>query len=70
MKRYFEFVSDKSNKFWEITMSGTEVTTRYGKIGSAGRSTTKNFPDEEKAKKFADKILAEKTGEGYVEKTQ
>src|SRR5207302_39242 len=68
VKRYFEFVEGKSNKFWEITLSGKEVTTRYGKIGSDGRGTTKSFADEAKAKQFAEKIIGEKTGEGYVEK--
>ena len=68
MKRYFEFVAGTSNKFWEITLEGTEVTTRYGRIGSAGRSTTKSFDDKAGAKQFAEKIIGEKTKEGYVEK--
>ena len=68
MKRYFEFVDGKSNKFWEITLSGTEVSTRHGKIGSDGRTTSKSFADEAKAKQYAEKIIGEKTGKGYTEK--
>jgi predicted DNA-binding WGR domain protein len=68
MKRYFEYVGGTSSKFWEITMKGTDVTTRYGKIGSAGRSTTKSFGDAKGAKEFAEKIIGEKTAEGYKEK--
>jgi DNA ligase 1 len=67
-KRYFEFVDGTSNKFWEIWMDGTDVTTNWGKIGTAGQTKTKSFPDEAKAKKEYDKLLAEKTGKGYVEK--
>ena len=67
-KRYFEFVDGASNKFWEIWMDGTDVTTNWGKIGTAGQTKTKNFADEAKAKKEYDKLLAEKTGKGYTEK--
>ena len=49
-------------------MKGADVTTRYGRIGSAGRSTTKSFDDNAGAKEFAEKIIGEKTKEGYVEK--
>ena len=67
-KRYFEFVDGTSNKFWEIWMDGTDVTTNWGKIGTDGQTKTKGFPDEAKAKKEYDKLLAEKTGKGYAEK--
>jgi DNA ligase-1 len=69
-KRYFEFVEGKSSKFWEIVVNGKEMTTRYGKIGSAGKSTTKSFKDEAAARATADKLIAEKTADGYVEKPQ
>ncbi len=68
MKRYFEFVEGTSSKFWEISMSGSDVTTRWGKIGTDGQSKTKTFKDEAAAKKEYDKLIAEKTGKGYVEK--
>jgi DNA ligase-1 len=67
-KRYFEFVDGASNKFWEIWMDGTDVTTQWGKIGTDGQTKTKPFPDEAKARKEYDKLVAEKTGKGYVEK--
>jgi DNA ligase-1 len=67
-KRYFEFVDDSSSKFWEIWMEGNDVTTQWGRIGTTGQTKTKTFADEAKAKKEYDKLLAEKTGKGYVEK--
>lgn len=67
-KRYYEFVEGTSSKFWEITHSGSEVTTRWGKIGTDGQSKTKTFKDEAAAQKEADKLIQEKTGKGYVEK--
>jgi predicted DNA-binding WGR domain protein len=32
MKNYFEYQDEKSAKFWEITVEGTTLKTRYGKI--------------------------------------
>ena len=68
-KRRFEFVEGSSSKFWEIWMEGNDVVTQWGKLGTTGRETRKAFPDETKAKKEYDKLLADKTGKGYVEKT-
>ncbi len=65
MPRY-EFKEGSSSKFWEIEMSGTEVTTRWGKIGTDGQEKTKDFGTEEKAQKEHDKLVAEKTKKGYA----
>ena len=67
-KRYFEFVDGKSEKFWEISQSGCDVNVRYGRIGASGQTQTKTFADETAAKRHAEKLIAEKTGKGYVEK--
>ena len=68
MKRYFEFTDDKSNKFWEISLEGTSVTVRFGRIGTNGQTQTKTFPDAAAAQQHHDKLVEEKTGKGYVEK--
>jgi DNA ligase-1 len=67
-RRYFEFVEGKSSKFWEITLDGTSVTVRFGRIGTNGQTQTKTFGDEDAAIKHTDKLIAEKTGKGYVER--
>jgi DNA ligase 1 len=66
--RYFEYVDEKSSKFWEITWGGCDVTTRWGRIGSDGQSKTKTFAHEAAATAAAEKLVEEKTGDGYVEK--
>jgi len=68
-KRYFEFADDKSSKFWEIDVAGTNVTVRYGRIGAAGQTQTKSFADEAAARAHAAKLIGEKTDKGYAEKT-
>jgi DNA ligase-1 len=65
--RHFEFVEGNSSKFWEITRSGCDVTTHWGRIGTAGQSKTKTFADEAAAAKEYDKLVEEKTSKGYVE---
>ncbi len=67
-KRYFEFSEGSSNKFWEVWCQGAEVFTRYGKIGASGQLTVKQLGSPADAKKQHDKLVAEKTGKGYVEK--
>jgi len=40
------------------------MLTRYGRIGSAGSTTRKDFADEAAAGKAAEKMVAEKCGKG------
>jgi DNA ligase-1 len=67
-RRHFEFVEGKSAKFWEIAVEGTSVTVRFGRIGSNGQTQTKAFGDTAGATAHAEKLIAEKTGKGYVER--
>ncbi|MBX9668906.1 MAG: DNA ligase [Candidatus Obscuribacterales bacterium] len=67
--RYFEFVEDKSSKFWSIWRDGLDVTVSYGRIGTSGQEKTKSFNDEDAAKSYYADIIDEKTEKGYVEKT-
>lgn len=65
--RRFELVDGKSAKFWEITRSGSNVTVRYGRIGTQGQSNEKTFADDDAADRHAEKLIAEKTKKGYEE---
>lgn len=62
----FEYVDEKSSKFWEIRVDGTNVEIRYGKIGATGQSQTKEFGDESAAHKHAEKMVGDKLKGGYV----
>ncbi|HYG34730.1 MAG TPA: WGR domain-containing protein, partial [Clostridia bacterium] len=66
--RHFEFISGASNKFWEISVSGNSFTVRFGRIGTPGQSQTKSFEDDGKAKREAEKLIAEKIKKGYTER--
>ncbi len=65
--RRFEFSEGSSNKFWMVWLEGTQLMTKYGKIGAAGSQTVKDFGTAEKVQKEYDKIVAEKTKKGYEE---
>jgi predicted DNA-binding WGR domain protein len=67
MKRRFEFVGGNSAKFWEVTVTRATVTICYGRLGSNGQAQTKTFGDGATAQKYADKLIQQKLGKGYVE---
>jgi DNA ligase (NAD+) len=62
----FEFVNEKSSKFWEIRVNAKTVDLQYGKIGTKGQALAKEFGDEAIANKHRDKLVAEKQKEGYA----
>lgn len=65
--RRLELSDDTSSKFWEVKVDGDSVVTRWGKIGSDGRTTSKSFTSEAKAKESMKKMISEKIGKGYTE---
>jgi predicted DNA-binding WGR domain protein len=65
-KRRFEFVGSGSDKFWEISVSGKDVTVQFGRNGTTGQSSVKSFAGAAAAEKHANKLVNEKLGKGYV----
>jgi DNA ligase 1 len=65
--RRFELVEGGARKFWEISRSGSEVTVRYGRIGSDGQAKTKGLSDEVAAIRHVADLIREKEGKGYEE---
>jgi predicted DNA-binding WGR domain protein len=54
-----------SDKFYEIRVSGTRVKLSYGRRGSQGVSTVKQFGSSDEAKKFAQTTAKAKRRKGY-----
>jgi predicted DNA-binding WGR domain protein len=72
---YFELIGDDPKlkgghtaKYWEITQVGKKTIIRYGKIGTDGQLSNKEFETKEEAEAFVAKKIKEKTKEGYIEK--
>ncbi len=64
MPRY-ELKDDKSSKFWEIEVTGESYQVRYGRIGSDGQTSTKQFDSAAEAREAADRITESKIRKGY-----
>lgn len=65
--RRFELVEGTSSKFWEVAVAGTDVTVRFGRIGTNGQTKTKSFASAAAAQTEHDTLVKEKTGKGYRE---
>ena len=65
--RRFEFTTDGSNKFWEITLVGAQHTVRFGRMGIKGQTVTKTFQDSVAARRDCERLIRAKTGKGYRE---
>jgi predicted DNA-binding WGR domain protein len=61
----FELIERTHKKFWEIWVEGREVVTRFGRIGSEGRTSRKGFPGEKEALAAQERLISEKQGKGY-----
>jgi len=72
MERTYLEYSDPNgseHKFYEVTLSGADLTIRYGRIGTDGQTQAKSFPTPDKARAEADKKLKEKRRKGYEDAT-
>ena len=63
---YFEYKSGNSRKFWRIVKNGNKITTHYGRFGTLGQMTTKDYGI--KVDNEYDKLIKSKKKKGYVEK--
>ncbi|MFD8935106.1 WGR domain-containing protein [Streptomyces sp. NPDC059578] len=61
---------DGAHKFYEVTVDGTVVSVRYGRIGADGQTTVSSFPTEVKARAAAAKKVGEKVRKGYATAVQ
>ena len=62
----YKSILGSSNKFWRIVKNGNKITTHYGRIGTLGQMTTKDYGS--KVDSVYDKLIQSKKKKGYVEK--
>ena len=68
--RHFEYkdLSTNANKFWKVSLESKKVIVIYGRIGIENpHKRQKKFASEEKAKKYVESKIREKTSKGYQE---
>lgn len=67
MKRYFINQEGDSNKFWQVIINGNIQTVTFGKVGTKGRETVKEFASGDECEKETLKLIAQKIKKGYKE---
>ncbi|MBE8399412.1 LIC_11051 family fibronectin-binding protein [Leptospira borgpetersenii] len=67
MKHHLTYKDGKSDKFWNIEVSGTSFIVTYGKTGTDGQTQTKTFGSKGECQKEVQKLLSEKLKKGYME---
>ena len=66
-RREFQFIDGSSKKFWAIELDGKAFTVHFGRIGTTGQAKEKAFGAEDVARREYDKLILEKTRNGYIE---
>ena len=66
-RREFQLIEGTSQKFWSIELDGTTHSVHFGRVGTAGQTSRKEFASEAVARASHDKLIAEKLKKGYVE---
>ena len=62
-----ELSDGASHKFWEIAQSGKVLSTRWGRIGTAGQEQRKSYATSDAARAELAKQVAAKQRKGYAE---
>src|SRR5262249_11281891 len=65
-----ELSEGSSHKFYEVTVSGAQLTIRFGRIGDNGQTSTSKLASPEKARAEGAKKVAEKLKKGYEHATK
>lgn len=68
MKRYFEYIDDKSSKFWQIEIINNKLYKTYGKIGTKGVTKEHINPNQFSPELELTKECSKKYRKGYIEK--
>lgn len=65
---YLELSEDSgsAHKFYEVTVDGTDMTVRFGRIGERGQVKQTTYGSADKAKSEAAKKIGEKVRKGYA----
>lgn len=67
MKRHLINQNELSDKFWNIDYQGTTQKIIFGKTGTKGRETIKEFADEKECTHESEKLINQKIKKGYIE---
>ena len=67
-KTRLEYKDKVSQKFWEVSATGSTINVKYGKLGTAGQNSVKKMSTPDAAKKEIEKLIKSKIKKGYKKK--
>ncbi|MCL2467290.1 MAG: DUF4240 domain-containing protein [Micrococcales bacterium] len=67
IEKYLVLQEGVSNKFWQVQTDGAQQTVRYGRVGTDGRESVKDFADAAICRRDTEKLVSQKLRKGYVE---
>ena len=67
-KTRLEYKDKKSQKFWEVSSSGSTINVKYGRLGTKGQNSVKKMSNPDVAKKEIEKLIKSKLKKGYKKK--
>ena len=67
-KTRLEYKDKKSQKFWEVSSSGSTINVKYGRLGTKGQNSVKKMSNPDAAKKEIEKLIKSKIKKGYKKK--
>tara|TARA_B100000029_G_C17164768_1_gene810988 strand:+ start:118 stop:327 length:210 start_codon:yes stop_codon:yes gene_type:complete len=67
-KTRLEYKDKKSQKFWEVSSSGSTINVKYGRLGTKGQNSVKKMSTPDAAKKEIEKLIKSKLKKGYKKK--
>lgn len=65
MQQAYRYTDEKTDKYWWIDYSGTDLAINYGKRGADGAFKVKEYDNEEQCIKSAQKFISQKIKKGY-----
>ena len=67
-KTRLEYKDKVSQKFWEVSVSGSTINVKYGRLGTKGQNSVKKMGTPDAAKKEIEKLIKSKLKKGYKKK--
>ena len=67
-KARLEYKEKASQKLWEISVTGSTINIKFGRLGTKGQNSVKKMSTPDAAKKEIEKLIKSKLKKGYKKK--
>tara|TARA_B100000795_G_scaffold143559_1_gene107482 strand:+ start:657 stop:866 length:210 start_codon:yes stop_codon:yes gene_type:complete len=67
-KTRLEYKDKDSQKFWEVSSTGSSINIKYGRLETNGQTSVKKMSSPDAATKEIEKLIKSKLKKGYKKK--